>query len=440
MQKVYLLLRNNQQTGPYTFEELLALHLKPNDLIWVEGKSYGWRYPAEVESLKPYVATPETPQPQKNESLTQQMPASAPELHRPRTVFVSMPVAGSSGPEPVSKATDVIEQKAEELRKRAMSFTPQEEPVRTNYTRDLHEAEEDYTKWIYQKKTKKKSFLNKKSMSISVVCLLLIAGGWWLSKQFTGETSQAAHQSFVPPDTTKETPAEITSAIETENLNIPPLTTSSTTRTAAEKENPSPAITNRNKIAGKGENIELHPQIQNDPVERTIGDNTATEEKQEEPVAEIPAENKKTLKEKISDLFRRKNGEPSSETATPADKNESERKSTHRGEENVDPPVMVDVSSEVEVKTNKIADSWMLGVKGLKLTLYNRSNLTINTAKVEILYFSDQDILLDRKTLSYSNIAPKKSQAVSAPDHRMADHIQFKVLSATGIENAYANK
>ena len=54
MQKVYLLLRNNQQTGPHSFEELLELHLKPYDLIWVEGKSLGWRYPTEIETLKPF--------------------------------------------------------------------------------------------------------------------------------------------------------------------------------------------------------------------------------------------------------------------------------------------------------------------------------------------------------------------------------------------------
>ena len=52
MDKVYLLLRNNKQTGPYNLEELLRLGLKPTDLIWVEGKSCGWSYPSELEELK----------------------------------------------------------------------------------------------------------------------------------------------------------------------------------------------------------------------------------------------------------------------------------------------------------------------------------------------------------------------------------------------------
>jgi hypothetical protein len=101
---------------------------------------------------------------------------------------------------------------------------------------------------------------------------------------------------------------------------------------------------------------------------------------------------------------------------------------------------MTDVSKEVEIKTNKIADSWMMGVKGLKLTLYNSSSLTISSARVEVLYYSDNNDLLEKKILSYSNIPPKKSQTVAAPDQRLADHIEYKILSATGIENAYANR
>ena len=39
MHKVYLLLRNNRQTGPYSLDELLKLNLKPFDLVWVDGRS-----------------------------------------------------------------------------------------------------------------------------------------------------------------------------------------------------------------------------------------------------------------------------------------------------------------------------------------------------------------------------------------------------------------
>jgi hypothetical protein len=50
--KKYLLLRNNKQTGPYSSEELLEMGLKPQDLLWMEGKSASWRYPAEFDEFK----------------------------------------------------------------------------------------------------------------------------------------------------------------------------------------------------------------------------------------------------------------------------------------------------------------------------------------------------------------------------------------------------
>ncbi len=48
----YLLLRNNRETGPLSKEQLLALGLKPYDLIWVEGRSAAWRYANEIVELK----------------------------------------------------------------------------------------------------------------------------------------------------------------------------------------------------------------------------------------------------------------------------------------------------------------------------------------------------------------------------------------------------
>lgn len=50
--KSYLLLRNNKSSGPHSYEELLCLPLKPQDLVWVDGKSTQWRYPSEIDEFK----------------------------------------------------------------------------------------------------------------------------------------------------------------------------------------------------------------------------------------------------------------------------------------------------------------------------------------------------------------------------------------------------
>jgi hypothetical protein len=50
----YLLLRDNKQSGPHTFDELKEKGLKAYDLVWVEGKSAAWRYPCEIPELSPF--------------------------------------------------------------------------------------------------------------------------------------------------------------------------------------------------------------------------------------------------------------------------------------------------------------------------------------------------------------------------------------------------
>lgn len=47
----YLLLRNNQQSGPYSIEQLKSFTISATDLVWIEGKSSGWTYAGEIDDL-----------------------------------------------------------------------------------------------------------------------------------------------------------------------------------------------------------------------------------------------------------------------------------------------------------------------------------------------------------------------------------------------------
>lgn len=49
--KEYLLLRNNTELGHYSLEELQTMGLKAYDLVWVENKSFSWKYPSEINEL-----------------------------------------------------------------------------------------------------------------------------------------------------------------------------------------------------------------------------------------------------------------------------------------------------------------------------------------------------------------------------------------------------
>jgi hypothetical protein len=51
---MYLLLRDNKQSGPYSVDDLKAKGLKAYDLVWVEGRSAAWRYPSEIDELSSF--------------------------------------------------------------------------------------------------------------------------------------------------------------------------------------------------------------------------------------------------------------------------------------------------------------------------------------------------------------------------------------------------
>ncbi len=60
--KEYLLLRNNTETGPYTLDELRVMGLKAYDLIWVENRSFSWKYPSEISELAAFAPPVEIPE------------------------------------------------------------------------------------------------------------------------------------------------------------------------------------------------------------------------------------------------------------------------------------------------------------------------------------------------------------------------------------------
>ena len=196
MHKIYLILRNNKQNGPYTLDELVQLNLKQHDLIWVEGRSAGWRYPTEIEALKPYVAgAPADPAGQKNTSMPTE-PADAPirtistadavavkqSSKAGKHIFISMPggntpvspaMAAPAASEQAEEETPEakLERRARELQQRIQAFSKQQEEkpkeeTETKYARSLEDLRQDYANWLHEKKNKKKFRIGKPN-------------GWW---------------------------------------------------------------------------------------------------------------------------------------------------------------------------------------------------------------------------------------------------------------------
>jgi hypothetical protein len=459
MQKVYLLLRNNQQTGPHSLNELLQMNLKPFDLIWVEGKSYGWSYPAEIETIKPFVKFNIPPS---STPVTEAIVSSdANKSVSNKKIFVSMPGERVSQTEPVSSASsyDPIEQKAEELRRRVQSYVPQPAPapeeLTINYNRSLNDVEEDYTSWVY--KTKKKKLFNAKYALIACIVVAGLAIGWWAATEVYTKPVAVIAKSTVTNNTNKKnnatektvvSPPEINDASDLKQASDPAFVagtqptsqpSSSSNRVVRKLKDKKEVLTIPTKKE-KAASPVLPASTQDEPVIQTEQKTAAppAEEKNQPVATEAPKEKKRSLKTLFGGLFKKNKKEETPQETRSADNSNNERNSTRRSEESA--PAIVDLSDEVDIRMNKGDDDWMMGVQGLKLTLYNRSTATLKNASVEVLYYSEQNNLLQKKVIHFSNIPSGKSQTVAAPDHRLADHIDYKILSATGEENAYAKQ
>lgn len=154
MERIYLLLRNNRQSGPFTLGELLQHQVLPSDMIWVEGKSTAWTYLSELE-LTPFAKTAETTD-QTNEV----------------------------------KVGDEIERKAEELRQRILSTSPK--TYFQNHTPEIetfkspHRLDDKIEFVDYRKERKLKKSTAMAELLLTFLVVGLLAVGIYKSKTFFG--------------------------------------------------------------------------------------------------------------------------------------------------------------------------------------------------------------------------------------------------------------
>jgi hypothetical protein len=156
MERVYLLLRNNQQTGPFTIGELLQQQLRSSDMIWIEGKSTAWTYLSELE-LTPFVKKIED---------------------------IQLP--------PSTKTEDEIERKAEELRQRILASAPKTHfPQYTteieSYASPYKLSPEDEIEFVdirKERRTKKNMVFGELVLTCFVIGLFML--GIYKGKSFLG--------------------------------------------------------------------------------------------------------------------------------------------------------------------------------------------------------------------------------------------------------------
>lgn len=536
MNKVYLLLRNNHQTGPHSLEELVQIGLKPLDLVWIEGKSFSWSYPAEIGVLKPYVvqsneAAPNEPAATKSSVVSTASPATVHQAYMPpgketstqsaalsaKKIYVSMPSnrAQQQAAEPQISPATILEQKAEELRKRTQAYasgnklnnppikpnagTPIEtfnkeaapinkpvttgDAVKVKYARPVGELEEEYSSWVYNQKSIKKKNFSWGGIAAAIAVVILLGAAFSMSKYDSSENepvpqNEPATQELTAKDT--QNTEDLVPAPYEQTATLPKTSGNesfpSTAANPEKRDNTSfasntsstPGLKKEAHTSTKAVTVKESPTISSNatakeekntisPVENNSKIAVKTKEETNKASAETP-EKKKTFGAAISGFFNKfkrkvdviQNPEDSKQESKPAkqpvEKPQStaqepgtERKAKRRGDDETKPAEAASNGATaektnfddlVDITSNEPAEKWMLGVHGLKLTIRNRSTETLRTAAVEVRYYSEQNELLEKKVLHFTNVPPSKSATLPVPDHRLADHTEYRFLSS----------
>lgn len=449
MHKVYKLLRNNQQTGPYSLDELVALQLKPFDLIWEEGRSGGWSYPCEIDALKFMVAEAAPASPVRDEDpLGKKMPVESgvetpkqqvyhaviPQTVAPaaKHIFVRLPggaqaaATGSANNALTAVAEDPrasageespeqkLERKAMELRQRVQAIAEtrkaaEEEPsLDTKYSRSLDDIKEEYTHWMRTQKRQRRSFpLTRKQLAIAIVVLVAgVAIAGWVSSYFKASESVVAHPARLA-DQPLESPGKPTGNAEAPTLAQKEF--DKNTRQLHELED-------ANKLIA--EDLE---RLSVAKTEKAVsaGEEDFKEEDWKDPVAD---RTDIAIDDSAPDRSAQAEREPVSN---------SERQSAKRSG-----PGSASLAQQIEVRAKYMGTGKRRGIAGLELTVQNNSNEVLKFVAVDVFYYRDQDQLVAKETLYFNNLRPQDVLTLQAPGNRKASTARYQLGLISSEEGA----
>jgi hypothetical protein len=394
MQKIYRILRDNKEKGPFSLEELLELNLKSFDLIWIEGRSAGWRYPSEIESLKPYLEGNNTI---KQESIADNKTAishpASDSIRPPVNLITEQATVLAKAPAPVSGnetelTPEQLEKKAAEIYQRIQAYNENKEQEKnesqTKYARSLEDLKQEYADWLHKKKEKKGIKINRKAVgSFSVIAALFL--GWFL---ISGRSK--SNDSLVNPQTKRY----ISNAVYSQQ--------NATQNSSKKEESIQPSSNQLKAFHETKDHKELSVDQFIDSVEHVLSKDNVTLKKTK-PLFHKPAVFKKEeAKEKV----------PALEVAAPDIKT-------------------IPLSQLISMNAHYMYDTDQK-LFGLEVTIQNKSMQLLKKVTVDVFYYKKGDKLFDKETLYFNNIQPGNSFTLSTQGNRKAVAAKFQLGQVIG--------
>ena len=465
---MYLLLRNNKQSGPHSLDELKSMGLKAYDLVWLEGKSAAWRYPSELEELSSFAPAVEeqpfdrfykkaSPTVSVTASSTAEMPVavevetqsqrSSPLSTGKRIIYVTMPAGKSpAGREPASRESTVRELPAREPASREPSAeTHRDSPPRESIVREMspsyaRAAIEDYSAQPAAEQTTLVDYLPRRSShqtalntkaltrfaAIGLCILALLAAGIFIGLSLNKDTLGLQHKMVANASPASPTSGAVSGAS--------PATLPNGTPANAEQPVDHPATI-------------VHPTTQQRPAPAVTAP-----ARNEDPVVNTSTVPARTAKknQRTKDDRTAHGGVQYSTTPAPKDSATTtiptmQREAVHRSdnaETNHTSPAATDkealrtaLESQISVGANTYSVGTFGGISDLQVTVTNRSAYPLDLVVVAVQYIQANKKVFKTENLYFRGIGAGSALMLEAPKSARGIKVQYKVTTINSRES-----
>jgi hypothetical protein len=440
---MYLLLRDNKQSGPYSLDELKAKGLKAYDLVWVEGRSAAWRYPSEIEEMSSFApAVEEQPFDRfyKKPAAVRSAAASASVVssqsaassasgtsvpatpHHPdefsstprkRTIYVTMPGGAPviMRETPPEAAREVYREPVRESRREPAGETFREagsfrEPVRETFHEPAREAFIERSGEIMPQFPPRKKVRILQPVAIGFCILVLLAAGIFigLSIQKDGPLKLASRTG----STGDKQPIVRTSA---QQLPVSPVVDKAVTSTQTQQTTP---LVSEQPAPGNTAAVADRPG--NKPPRTTTPKQKAEAPKSQ---ATLPVTGSDSSAVQPTMLHREAvHRTDPAESLAVADKE----------------IIKAGLANQVSVGTNKYDVGTFGGINHLQVTVTNRSAYSLDLVVVEVQYIQANKKIFKTENLYFHGISPGSALMLEAPKSSRGIQIQYKITSINSKE------
>ncbi len=426
----YRLLRNNKESGPFSLDDLIELGLKPYDLVWIEGKSAAWRYPSEVEELKPIAPVVEE-QPfdrfyKKQDETKKEVPAFAEEMLKKETsainpehekyipkksVYVTMPGQKNTVAKTPIKESLPTSTPAQPT----ISVSENPAAAQINYSQPLDEIKEMYVKTLYDRKQKiaRKSFwfknLKKAAALFSLVAVGVLAGFILKSnKNKPPEISQiekaSPSQPAVPETTIHSTDTITANSLADPEEKVQPLHQPTGGFVNAAPESRTRPI-GSNQSVDKTVNGKIKNETGSSLTDNRISNNSLVARGAD--TDPLTGERSRSLRNETNESNSNSIG------------GSSEKKSL----------IPDEIAKVVSVTSNDYKKVAFGGIRDLQLTVTNDSKYALDNVTVELQYIKPNELPLRTENIQFTSIGPKATSTIRVPDTNRGIKVTFRIIN-----------